>query len=70
MISLVLVSVGQTAMEQGLSGFYWGLDSAKRQVGFLGAATAYLLSGPDRVALLPAWRNARSEVSRPSIPSG
>jgi len=55
---LVVLSVGQSLLADGLTGVYGGLDSAKREVGMLGAALAYTLAGPDRLSLIPPG-NAR-----------
>ena len=37
-------------------GIYFGLDSAKREIGFLAASFVYILAGPDRWAWLKAGR--------------
>lgn len=53
MAVLVILSVGQTVLAEGLSGLYWGLDSAKRELGLFGASFAYTLAGPDDFSLMP-----------------
>jgi uncharacterized membrane protein YphA (DoxX/SURF4 family) len=53
MFVLILVSVTQAVMDQGIAGLYWGLDSAKRQLGLCGASLGYVLAGPDTVSLIP-----------------
>lgn len=56
---LVLVSVGQATIADGLPGIYWGLDAAKRELGFFGASLAYALAGPDQVSLIPPGKPTR-----------
>ncbi len=53
MAVLVILSVSQTVLAEGLSGLYWGLDSAKRELGLFGASFAYTLAGPDDFSLMP-----------------
>ncbi len=49
----------------GAKGIYFGLDSAKRELGFLVAAAVYALLGPDRWA----WLEPRTSVA-PAPPGG
>lgn len=57
MLVLILVSVATELQNQGAPGLYWGVDMAKRQIGFFGACLAYFLTGPDRLALCPPGKN-------------
>ena len=56
-VSLWMLYVVATSI--GAKGIYFGLDSAKRELGFLAGALAYTLLGPDRWA----WLEPRREPS-------
>lgn len=53
MAVLVLISIGQTVAAEGFSGLYWGLDSAKRELGLFAGSLAYALAGKDGISFFP-----------------
>jgi len=61
MAVLVLISVGQTVAADGLSGLYWGLDSAKRELGVFAGSLVYALAGKDRVSFIPPGSSGKKE---------
>lgn len=53
MAIIVIFYLGDTVFAEGVSGLYWGLDAAKRELGILGGSLAYALAGQNEISLIP-----------------